>query len=79
MYSAEFKEYIALGRTMRIFRNTLHSDVQYGFLGNTLHSDVQCGFLKECIALGRTMIKMSNVMNAKMQPNAQMQTNADYF
>ena len=55
MYSTEFEEYIALGRTMRIFRNTLHSDVQCGFLGNTLHSDVQCGFLKECIALGRTM------------------------
>ena len=79
MYSTKFKEYIALGRTMRIFRNTLHSDVQCGFLGNTLHSDVQCGFLKEYIALGRTMIKMSNVMNAKMQPNTQMQTNADYF
>ena len=68
MYSAEFEEYIALGRTMWIFRNTLHSDVQCGFLGNTLHSDVQCGFLrntlhsdvqcgflKECIALERTM------------------------
>ena len=42
MYNTDLEEYIALGRTMRIFRNTLHSDVQ-------------CGFLKECIALGRTM------------------------
>ena len=67
MYSAEFEEYNALGRTMRIFRNTLHSDVQYRFLKNTLHSDVQCEFLgiyytqmysaefEEYIALGRTM------------------------
>ena len=34
---------------------------------------------RKYIALIRIMIKMSNVMNAKMQPNAQMQTNADYF
>ena len=42
MYNIDLDEYIALGRTMRIFRNTLHSDVQRGFL-------------KECIALGRAM------------------------
>ena len=65
--NTDLEEYIALERTMRIFRNALHSDVQCGFFRNTLHSDIQCGFLKECIALGRTMRIFRNTLHSNVQ------------
>ena len=40
-YNMNLEEYIALGRTMWIFRNILHSDVQYNFRYTALGRTVQ--------------------------------------
>ena len=87
MYSAKFEEYIALERTMRIFKGmhctrTYNVDFQeYIALERTMwiFKGMHCTRTYNADFQRNAMIKMSNVMNAKMQPNAQMQTNADYF